>query len=248
MEIPVLRISDRISVDETELSCGICMGIFNKPSLIIPCGHSFCKECIETSLRSDNRCPMCRLQITDTVMNGHLQSLINKLVVAHCPDCDWSGTLDEFEKYKTICKHVKISCPYSKKGCQERLTGEQMQDHNKVCEFRYVECPYCECNQIKSEYENHLIICLKRPKICEFCDESVPYDIFQSHIRTDCPKILVKCPNCEEEVEKYKLLHHKGFICVHAGTEKCKNCGRLINANVFDIHRKRCKGGYYYIL
>ena len=40
------------------LTCTFCYDAFSEP-VVIPCGHSFCKKCIETWRRINNsRCPM----------------------------------------------------------------------------------------------------------------------------------------------------------------------------------------------
>ena len=52
------------------LMCPICLNILNDP---ISCNsteksHSFCKQCIEQSLKSNDKCPICREKITDSVI------------------------------------------------------------------------------------------------------------------------------------------------------------------------------------
>ncbi|XP_078286982.1 tripartite motif-containing protein 54-like [Rhinoraja longicauda] len=51
-----------------ELSCPVCLELFTPPVLELPCGHNYCKQCIEATLFSQNcthvnghfYCPMCR--------------------------------------------------------------------------------------------------------------------------------------------------------------------------------------------
>ena len=53
------------------MNCQICFenynGNTNQPLVIIPCGHSFCKFCLENL--NDSVCPKCRRDITEKVLN-----------------------------------------------------------------------------------------------------------------------------------------------------------------------------------
>lgn len=55
-------------IDTTELNglfdCGICYNEINDPTAA-PCGHSFCRLCIERWLQSNNQCPECKTEIDD---------------------------------------------------------------------------------------------------------------------------------------------------------------------------------------
>lgn len=43
-----------------ELICSVCRDIFKNP-LVLPCSHSFCRDCLQGSSKSGgNRCPLCR--------------------------------------------------------------------------------------------------------------------------------------------------------------------------------------------
>ncbi|KAG6961331.1 hypothetical protein JG688_00009142 [Phytophthora aleatoria] len=41
-------------------SCPICLGRFERPVLVSCCGQSFCRSCLDDSLRQADACPMCR--------------------------------------------------------------------------------------------------------------------------------------------------------------------------------------------
>lgn len=61
-------------------TCEICEenydGEISRPSTCVPCGHTFCKQCIE-SFRS-KQCPVCRVSIEQTVTNyALLRQIIN---------------------------------------------------------------------------------------------------------------------------------------------------------------------------
>eukprot|EP00768_Dysnectes_brevis_P000023 gnl/Dysnectes_brevis/10056_a19377_134.p1 GENE.gnl/Dysnectes_brevis/10056_a19377_134~~gnl/Dysnectes_brevis/10056_a19377_134.p1 ORF type:complete len:140 (+),score=40.77 gnl/Dysnectes_brevis/10056_a19377_134:120-539(+) len=60
---------------ETDLNCPICLGMFRNPHTLHPCGHSFCKECIDASRRSARgpSCPICRQAVQGTT-RAHLRA------------------------------------------------------------------------------------------------------------------------------------------------------------------------------
>jgi len=52
-----------------ELICNICMNVIYKATVISPCGHLYCKQCIEECTKHDKNacCPKCR---------GHVKGLV----------------------------------------------------------------------------------------------------------------------------------------------------------------------------
>lgn len=69
--------------DELETNtCSICFELMlpkeHSPILLFPCGHTFCKKCLDDNLKKTGRkiCPWCRAKIKSTAMNLSLQNLI----------------------------------------------------------------------------------------------------------------------------------------------------------------------------
>ena len=56
---------DHIPVDQR---CGVCWGDRNDPTLLLPCGHTFCGACV-TVLMADvlPSCPQCRVVVVDSI-------------------------------------------------------------------------------------------------------------------------------------------------------------------------------------
>ncbi|XP_073342119.1 tripartite motif containing 35-28 [Pagrus major] len=44
---------------QKDLTCPVCQGIFRDP-VLLPCTHSFCRECHEKSMQYNKRCALCR--------------------------------------------------------------------------------------------------------------------------------------------------------------------------------------------
>ena len=59
-----------------ELSCPLCLDLLVRPTTLVPCGHSFCQECIF----SGNNCPTCRASVRTHVpclaLAGTLETLL----------------------------------------------------------------------------------------------------------------------------------------------------------------------------
>lgn len=65
-------------VEADELQCIICQELFIKP-VTLNCSHSFCGFCIEKWRRENNRCPMCRKDISSANPSMILENLVTKV-------------------------------------------------------------------------------------------------------------------------------------------------------------------------
>lgn len=61
-------------------TCNVCMEKYNRnanPAMtLVPCGHNFCKPCIEIWRRNNNSCPECRRNIINLTINRGLMDVI----------------------------------------------------------------------------------------------------------------------------------------------------------------------------
>ena len=71
---------------EEEITCSICGDLFTNPKTI-PCLHTFCKQCIEKSIKSNKKmasmvfCPLCRVPLpTDDMSTVPTNFTISRLV------------------------------------------------------------------------------------------------------------------------------------------------------------------------
>ncbi|XP_074487489.1 E3 ubiquitin-protein ligase TRIM21-like isoform X2 [Sebastes fasciatus] len=66
---------------EDQFLCSICLDVFTDP-VAIPCGHNFCKNCINEHWNTSDRCqcPMCK-KVFNTKPELHVNTFISEMVV-----------------------------------------------------------------------------------------------------------------------------------------------------------------------
>ena len=85
--------SEDLDLDDAEqledLQCGVCRNIMKDP-MVVPCGHSFCRYCIEAwyAMGDTKTCPCCRAAVTQDQTNPSLalRSIIGRKSVT-CQVC-----------------------------------------------------------------------------------------------------------------------------------------------------------------
>ncbi|XP_060769867.1 tripartite motif-containing protein 16-like [Neoarius graeffei] len=111
-----------ISVDQDQFLCSVCLDLLKDP-VTIPCGHSFCKVCINDCWDQDDksgvyRCPQCRDTFTPRPVlrrNNMLSEVVEKLkkteVQAASPAHCYAGPGDVECDFCTGRKHKAVrSC------------------------------------------------------------------------------------------------------------------------------------------
>ncbi|EDW27559.1 GL20345, partial [Drosophila persimilis] len=67
---PMRKRNDKKEHSEGAYKCPVCLEIVrHREPLLAKCGHVFCRQCIETVIRSSHKCPMCNMKqgIRDTM-------------------------------------------------------------------------------------------------------------------------------------------------------------------------------------
>lgn len=59
----------------SDLECPLCIRLFFEP-VTTPCGHTFCKNCIERSLDHNLRCPLCKQPLQEYLRNRKYNTTI----------------------------------------------------------------------------------------------------------------------------------------------------------------------------
>ncbi|KAG8144979.1 hypothetical protein E2320_013367 [Naja naja] len=88
---PILASSSNTSWDlnaddfTKELSCSLCLELFKEP-VILPCGHNFCKPCLEAIWNKKGVfCPECHINVPDRkfIINQALEKMAEKIKACH---------------------------------------------------------------------------------------------------------------------------------------------------------------------
>ena len=148
-----VRMSDKIAphqltakdfryMDETnihnELKCSICLQCFIEPvSSSESCNHTFCNECIQESLKTDDKCPICRRSISaDDFKLVESRVVINMLdqFLVQCNYCDRINiSRGDVVIHLQQCDNFIIPCSEADLGCSWTGQRKDMTDHLKTC-------------------------------------------------------------------------------------------------------------------
>ncbi|XP_049722066.1 LON peptidase N-terminal domain and RING finger protein 1 [Elephas maximus indicus] len=81
-------------IDVSDFECSLCMRLFFEP-VTTPCGHSFCKNCLERCLDHTPYCPLCKESLKEYLADRKycVTQLLEELIVKYLP-----GELSERKK------------------------------------------------------------------------------------------------------------------------------------------------------
>ncbi|XP_059541513.1 LON peptidase N-terminal domain and RING finger protein 1 isoform X2 [Myotis daubentonii] len=74
-------------IDASDFECSLCMRLFFEP-VTTPCGHSFCKNCLERCLDHTPYCPLCKESLKEYLADRRycVTQLLEELIVKYLPD------------------------------------------------------------------------------------------------------------------------------------------------------------------
>lgn len=186
---------------KTDYTCSICTCLFLNPHNL-PCGHTFCKECIYSV--ENNMCPICRrLYWRDsTYITPNKKMIYNVLSL-------------QIECIKCNQTHGILNCPNAEKtykcnDCGDIIKEENLFDHStNKCMKKLYECPTCG-KYISSEHAyNHTIYCAKRTYTCQECKAEFLLENKFTHTCKKCPSTYESNIKHERKCQKKQQIRDK---------------------------------------
>ncbi|XP_010894217.2 TNF receptor-associated factor 6 isoform X1 [Esox lucius] len=174
---------------ESKYECPICLMAL-RAAVQTPCGHRFCRCCIEKSIRdTGQRCPVDNEVLREDQLFP-----------------------DNFAKREILS--LTVRCPNV--GCTDKMELRRLDSHVTKCEFTSVACPLCQDAVWKSRLEEHKSQhCLRRPASCKDCAETFVFENTKLH-ESLCPFASVVCQYCSMELIRDQLEPHYDTECPKA--------------------------------
>ncbi|CAL1603416.1 unnamed protein product [Knipowitschia caucasica] len=205
---------------ESKYECPICLMALRN-AVQTPCGHRFCKNCIEKSIRdTGQRCPVDNEMLSEDQLfpDNFAKREILSLTV-RCPNtgCTDKMELRQLESHVSQCEFSTVPCPH----CQSALRKSLVEQHAaEECPRRPVSCPECVAYYTYEEREVHMQLCPFASVTCQYCDMDLLRDQMESHCDTDCPKAPIACNfsifGCKERMLRHDLAQHmQDFTQMH---------------------------------
>ncbi|XP_073501538.1 LON peptidase N-terminal domain and RING finger protein 1 [Phyllobates terribilis] len=74
-------------IDGNDFECSLCMRLFYEP-VTTPCGHTFCKKCLERCLDHTPQCPLCKQSLTEYLARRtfNVTFLLEELITQYLPE------------------------------------------------------------------------------------------------------------------------------------------------------------------
>src|SRR4051794_41046247 len=97
------------------LRCSICLDPFFEP-IRTPCGHAFCKQCLESWIQKKASCPLDQQPLpsssSDFRVDFVLAELLAEYEVGCLNDCSWTGLQTDLKDHlSSVCPNQKV-CSY----------------------------------------------------------------------------------------------------------------------------------------
>jgi len=146
-------------------------------------------------LHRTQSCVYCKKSIQMRHYTAHLDACTRRPI--NCP-CGWKGSFAEYLDHKGTCRANVVVCGQEDTetlgACREVYRRELAQEHNKVCQFKPVQCE--DCGQFISRYKmpyHQQAMCRHRHLACDRCGARVHYALWDEHRAEDCTGETFEC-------------------------------------------------------
>eukprot|EP00276_Gloeochaete_wittrockiana_P012178 CAMPEP_0184371232 /NCGR_PEP_ID=MMETSP1089-20130417/163279_1 /TAXON_ID=38269 ORGANISM="Gloeochaete wittrockiana, Strain SAG46.84" /NCGR_SAMPLE_ID=MMETSP1089 /ASSEMBLY_ACC=CAM_ASM_000445 /LENGTH=402 /DNA_ID=CAMNT_0026713957 /DNA_START=210 /DNA_END=1415 /DNA_ORIENTATION=- len=127
-----------------EIRCTICYNVLKEPTIVCEEEHAFCRSCIDAWSRLNATCPIDRLDIHPPKF--HQSKLLSRLIgnlrmrcMRSEVGCDWRGPCSGSTNHDALCPFAEVACPFNPAGCGS-LMRKNLDLHIEQCGFR--PCPH----------------------------------------------------------------------------------------------------------
>jgi len=118
---------------------------------------------LDKDLLKDLECPVCLEYMVPPIKlctNGHNICTNCRWRVPCCPTCRAAFSEIRSVALENIARRQKYPCANRRRGCLDLFTIEHINEHNAVCVYGRIECPFklyrsCPWNGFKSDLKEH---------------------------------------------------------------------------------------------
>jgi hypothetical protein len=156
---------------EGYLECPIDNMVSLNPLMCKKCETVFCPNCIEDWKKRSNVCPMrCNPIELIKTDKSIIRQQLNKVKV-HCPfmknGCPDKIMVNELARHERICEYRNVECD----KCKEKIANINMISHVfESCALRRIQCPQCEISFNLKDLMGHFSLC--NFNTCNFCSDT----------------------------------------------------------------------------
>ncbi|KAM9422749.1 TNF receptor-associated factor 6 isoform 1-T3 [Salvelinus alpinus] len=197
---------------ESKYECPICLMAL-RAAVQTPCGHRFCRSCIEKSIRdTGQRCPVDNEVLREDQLfpdNFAKREILSLMVRCTNVGCTDKMELRRLDGHVMKCEFATVLCPL----CQDAVWKNQLEIHqSQHCQRRPVSCPDCVESFVYEDSKVHESLCPFANVVCQYCGMELIRDQLESHYDTDCPKAPIACTfstfGCGEMMQRNDLAQH----------------------------------------
>ena len=144
-------------MENEDLTCIVCYEIFDEP-VCIPCGHTFCRVCIEETIKRTQKCPLCACPYFNDLhfkTNITVKKIIEKLNEKNIDKNDIKDLKEIFKKKKDKEKAIKEEKEENKEENKEEEKEEEINYENLLGFQLSKISPFFKGTLYEIKIENH---------------------------------------------------------------------------------------------
>ncbi|KAM9832230.1 tripartite motif-containing protein 16-like [Neosynchiropus ocellatus] len=245
----------RVDLQRESFSCSICLELLRDP-VTLPCGHNYCKTCIEGSWDSGEerniyRCPQCRQTFTPKPLlqkNTVLAEIVEELKKTGAADLCSAGPEDVAcdactgRKLKALKSCLVCLVSYCEQHLQPHLEAPAFRRHKLVHPSKQLQEIICS----QHDEEKKMFCRTDQQVICHLCavDQHKDHDTVtaaaerrerEKEVDQSRGKIQQSIQEREEEV---KLLQQEEKTINHCANKAVKDSQEIINQLIQNLQRR----------